>query len=102
MVVPYAHTHDLANLDDSCANELFALTRRAIRCLTRAYHPHGFNLGMNLGRIAGAGIDQHLHMHIIPRWSGDTNFLPLIAEVKLVPETLDQTYCRLQPLFADA
>jgi ATP adenylyltransferase len=99
MVVPYEHTADLGNLVEACAIELFALTRRAIRCLEEAYHPHGHNLGMNLGRVAGAGIDEHLHMHIVPRWSGDTNFMPLVGGTKLVPEELHQTYLRLQPLF---
>jgi ATP adenylyltransferase len=99
MVVPYVHTASLVDLDDACAQDLFALTRRCVAVLTESYQPHGFNLGMNLGRCAGAGIDQHLHMHIVPRWSGDTNFMPLVGETKLIPETLESTYTRLRPLF---
>jgi ATP adenylyltransferase len=99
MVVPYQHTADLAHLDDSIGEELFFLSRRCVTHLTTEYGPQGFNLGMNLGRIAGAGIDEHLHMHIVPRWGGDTNFMPLIGDTKLVPETLDKTYARLQPFF---
>lgn len=99
MVVPYAHTADLVGLEAACAQELFLLTRRSAAHLQTAYCPHGFNLGMNLGRTAGAGIDEHLHMHIVPRWNGDTNFLPLIGSTKLVPEELEQTWSRLHGLF---
>jgi len=99
MVVPYTHTADLVGLDEASATELFTLTRRCIAHLTSRYYPHGFNLGMNLGRSAGAGIDEHLHMHIVPRWDGDTNFMPLLGNTKLVPENLEQTYACLRPLF---
>jgi ATP adenylyltransferase len=102
MVVPYTHTADLVHLEPDTAQELFTLTRRCVGHLTEAFHPHGFNLGMNLGRTAGAGIDQHLHMHIVPRWNGDTNFLPLIGGTKLIPEALADTYARLHPLFHPA
>ncbi|NNJ10265.1 HIT domain-containing protein [Chloroflexales bacterium ZM16-3] len=100
MVVPYAHTADLPGLDDATADELFALTRRCVRILGDVYQPHGFNLGMNLGSIAGAGIAEHLHMHIVPRWSGDTNFMPIVGGTKLIPEDLEATYERLSPTFA--
>jgi ATP adenylyltransferase len=99
MVVPYAHTADLAGLDATCAEELFHLSRRCVAVLEQVYQAHGFNLGMNLGRTAGAGIDEHLHMHIVPRWNGDTNFMPLIGGTKLVPVTLEHTYQQLRPLF---
>jgi ATP adenylyltransferase len=101
MVVPYEHTADLAQLNNDASSELFFLTRRCITHLTEEYHPHGFNLGMNLGRVAGAGLDEHLHMHIVPRWNGDTNFMPLLAEMKLIPEDLERTYHRLHPRFAN-
>ena len=100
MVVPYAHTADLPGLDAATATELFDLTRRAVAILGQEYQPHGFNTGMNLGRTAGAGIEAHLHMHIVPRWEGDANFMPIVGGTKLVPEALDQTWARLRPVFA--
>lgn len=100
MIVPYSHTDDLNGLDEPCAVELFALTRRAVALLHSEYQPHGINLGMNLGHTAGAGIAEHLHMHIVPRWKGDTNFYPIIGGIKVIPEELEQTYERLRPLFA--
>jgi ATP adenylyltransferase len=99
MVTPYAHVADLPGLDAATAAELFELARRCVAILNTALAPHGFNLGMNLGRTAGAGIDEHLHMHIVPRWTGDANFMPIVAGTKLIPETLDQTYAKLLPLF---
>jgi ATP adenylyltransferase len=99
MIVPYIHTADLAGLDTEIAEELFALTRRSVAILMQAFQPHGFNIGMNLGRTAGAGIDEHLHMHIVPRWDGDANFMPIVAGTKLIPEALDQTYAKLRPRF---
>jgi ATP adenylyltransferase len=100
MVVPYAHTADLPGLAPAVAAELFELTRRCTALLGSVYQPHGFNLGMNLGSSAGAGIAEHLHMHIVPRWSGDTNFMPIVGGTKLIPEELDVTYGRLRPHFA--
>jgi ATP adenylyltransferase len=99
MALPYAHTADLVGLDEQVADELFALTRRCVRVLAEEYRPHGHNLGMNLGSIAGAGIAEHLHMHIVPRWNGDTNFMPIVGGTKLIPEELDVTYARLRPHF---
>jgi ATP adenylyltransferase len=100
MVTPYTHVADLPGLDPATAGELFSLTRHSVALLGQALAPHGFNIGMNLGRTAGAGIDEHLHMHIVPRWSGDANFMPIVAGTKLVPEALEQTYAKLHPLFA--
>ena len=100
MVVPNAHSADLPGLDGPAAGELFDLTRRCVALLGEEYAPHGFNLGMNLGRTAGAGIADHLHMHIVPRWSGDMNFMPIIGGTKLIPEELPATYERLLPRFA--
>lgn len=100
MVVPYEHIADLPGMNGATAQELFELTRRCVALLEAEYQPHGFNLGMNLGRTAGAGIDEHLHMHIVPRWSGDTNYMPIIGCTKLIPEALEQTYARLRSRFA--
>jgi ATP adenylyltransferase len=99
MIVPYHHTADLAGLDSAVAGELFDLTRRSVAIMTKTLAPQGFNIGMNLGRTAGAGIAEHLHMHIVPRWDGDANFMPIVGGTKLIPEALDQTYAKLRPLF---
>lgn len=99
MIAPYAHTADLPNLDSATAQELMALVQRCVGVLQQAYQPQGFNLGMNLGKAAGAGVPDHLHMHALPRWTGDTSFLPIVGNTRALPETLDQTYARLAPLF---
>jgi ATP adenylyltransferase len=100
MVVPYRHVPNLSDLRDDELAELIKTTQIAERVLRAALNPQGFNIGMNLGRCAGAGIEEHLHIHVVPRWHGDTNFMPVIADVKVLPELLGQTYERLQPLFA--
>jgi ATP adenylyltransferase len=102
MVAPYLHTGDLATLDPAIAQELMRLTQRCVDVVQRAYHPEGFNVGMNLGKPAGAGLPDHLHIHVVPRWTGDTNFMPVVGETKVLPESLDQTYDRLEPLFRRA
>ncbi len=94
MSVPYRHTSDLSELSDSERLELMNLTIMCVELL-RVIKPDGFNVGMNLGRVAGAGIDDHLHFHVVPRWNGDTNFMPVIGDLKVMPEYLDQTYLRL-------
>ena len=99
MVVPYEHTSEFDTLPSAVATELIGLAQRCTTVLSDAMKPHGFNLGMNLGRGAGAGIDEHLHLHVVPRWNGDTNFMPLIGGVKLVPEAIDDTYAALRPIF---
>jgi ATP adenylyltransferase len=99
MIAPYAHGGDLARLDSSIAEELMRMTQRSIDVLQRAYPPEGFNVGMNLGKSAGAGVPDHLHIHVVPRWAGDTSFMPVVAGTKVLPETLDQTYERLEPFF---
>lgn len=99
MVAPYQHTGDLANLEQPTAAELMAFTQRSVGVLGQAYSPDGFNLGMNLGKAAGAGVPDHLHVHVLPRWSGDTNFMPIVGDTKVLPESLDQTYERLESHF---
>lgn len=99
MVVPYEHTADFSSLDPVVTSEIMALGQRCVAVLQAETQPHGFNLGMNLGRTAGAGVDQHLHLHVVPRWNGDTNFMPLIGGVKLIPEAIDDTYMALKPRF---
>jgi len=99
MVAPYAHTGDLAALEPDVAAEMMHITQRSVAALQAAYKPDAFNVGMNLGRPAGAGVPDHLHIHVVPRWNGDTNFMPIVAGTKVLPETLDQTYDRLVPHF---
>jgi ATP adenylyltransferase len=100
MIAPYAHTADFAALAPEIGAEILALTQRVIGALSAEYEPDGFNVGMNLGRVAGAGIPDHLHVHVVPRWNGDTNFMPITAQTKVMPETLAQTYARLQRALA--
>ena len=99
LVAPYEHTGDLATLAPDIAGELMRSTQAALGVLERAYHPDAFNVGMNLGAAAGAGVPDHLHAHIVPRWSGDTNFMPVLGSTKVMPETLEQTYDRLVAQF---
>ena len=99
MVVPYRHTADVTSLSAEEFGEMTALVQNSVKALTELMQPHGFNIGMNLGKVAGAGIDQHLHMHIVPRWNGDTNFMPVIGEVRVVSESLASTYSRLKAIW---
>ena len=99
MVAPYEHTGDFARLDANTAAELMHVTQHGVRALEAAYSPHAYNVGLNLGRVAGAGLPDHLHVHVVPRWNGDSNFMPIVAQTKVLPETLDQTYERLEPYF---
>ena len=95
MVLPYSHISGFEELCDEAAAELTHLVRRFIRVLRKAMSPQGFNTGMNLGEVAGAGIASHLHMHVVPRWQGDSNFMPVVGETKVISEALDQTYQKL-------
>lgn len=96
MVAPTRHSSDLGALDPDTMGELMALAQRVVRAIESVYQPHGFNLGMNLGEPAGAGIADHLHMHVVPRWRGDTNFMTVAGEVRVLPEDLGQTWARLR------
>ena len=95
MVAPRAHKGSLADLTAEESVEITGWLGRVEKALRREYQPHGFNLGMNLGRTAGAGVLGHLHWHIVPRWNGDTNYMPVLGETKVLPESLDRTYRRL-------
>ena len=99
MVVPYIHVASLEDLDPPTLTELMLLVNRGLAALRAAYKPDGFNIGVNLGRAAGAGIAEHVHIHIVPRWNADTNFMPIVSETRVIPEMLDQTYGRLRLLF---
>jgi ATP adenylyltransferase len=100
MVVPYAHQETLAALDQAAAVEMMTLAQRIDAVLRQVYTPHGINMGLNLGQAAGAGIAAHLHLHALPRWLGDSNFMTVIGETRVLPETLDSTWERLRAGFA--
>jgi ATP adenylyltransferase len=99
MVAPYLHTGDLARLPAEVAAAVTALSQRALRVLQAVLTPEGYNLGFNLGRVAGAGVVDHLHQHVVPRWNGDTNYMPVLAEVKVLPEHLQATYAKVRAGF---
>jgi ATP adenylyltransferase len=96
MVVPNQHTGDLNNLNQEEQVDLFTLIRLSTKALSKVMQPHGFNIGMNLGRVAGAGIEDHVHFHIVPRWDGDTNFMPVISNTKVVSEALEKSFSKLK------
>jgi ATP adenylyltransferase len=96
MIAPFRHTADLGLLRPEEGAELFALTQLCVTLLRSAYHPDGFNIGMNLGKVAGAGVADHLHMHVVPRWNGDTNFMPVLADTRVLPDSLDNTLRKLR------
>lgn len=95
LVVPYVHVGDLVDLDEETLAEMMRMTAKGVRVIRAAMSPDGFNVGLNLGRAAGAGIEDHVHIHIVPRWHGDTNFMPVLGDVRVIPEWLDDTYQKL-------
>jgi ATP adenylyltransferase len=99
LIVPFAHVADCTLLEDQVSSELWRLLCRCKKILASAFHPDGFNIGMNIGRASGAGIDQHIHMHIVPRWNGDTNFMPVTAATKVISQSLAEGYDQLIPYF---
>ena len=99
MVAPNRHINTLVDLSGDEQSELMSMVRWAEMALTEAYRPQGINVGINLGKAAGAGIEDHLHVHLVPRWAGDTNFMTAIAETRVLPEELGQTAARLRPIF---
>jgi ATP adenylyltransferase len=101
MVVPYAHLDRLHALPRSAADEMMALTQRLERILLTQYHPDGVNLGMNIGKAAGAGVAGHIHMHVLPRWVADANFMSVVGEARVLPELLETTYHRLHQAFQE-
>ncbi len=99
LIVPYELLAELDAAPKEVTDELMDLTKRCQTALRETYHPHGFNLGMNLGRAAGAGVAHHIHLHIMPRWTGDSNFMSTIAETRVIPEDLKTTYEKLRAHF---
>jgi ATP adenylyltransferase len=100
LVLPVRHTGELEDLTAEEGAEIHVLLQRSVRALREASAPDGFNVGLNLGRVAGAGIPGHLHWHVVPRWGGDTNFMPVVGETRVLPQLLSETYERLRPHFA--
>jgi len=101
MVMPYAHLDQLALLSMEAAHELIDLAQRTELALEKVYKPHGFNFGLNVGRAAGAGVAGHLHLHALPRWAGDTNFMTTVAETRILPEMLEITWKRMREAFGE-
>jgi ATP adenylyltransferase len=102
MVAPYVHVSRLGETSEQTTDEIMRLTRRIERILQDAYHPDGLNLGMNLGEAAGAGIEQHIHMHVLPRWIGDANFMSSVAGTRIIPEALEDTYRKFRDGFGNS
>jgi len=101
MVVPYRHVPSIEDLTEDEILEIMLLTKAALKAIRKVYNPHGFNIGVNLGRVAGAGVEEHVHIHIVPRWNGDTNFMPVIAGVKVISQDVREAYKALKPVVAE-
>lgn len=96
MIAPYEHLSGLEQLDAQTLAEMMALTQHAVRALDGAYQPEGYNIGVNQGRVAGAGVEHHIHLHVVPRWGGDTNFMPVIGDTRVLPQSLDESFRALR------
>jgi ATP adenylyltransferase len=96
MVAPYEHLATLQDLDAETTGEMMDLAKRAIEVLEDRYSPQGYNVGFNQGRVAGAGVEHHIHMHVVPRWGGDTNFMPVLADTRVMPQSLEESYKTLR------
>jgi ATP adenylyltransferase len=99
MVVPYFHTSSFNGLSNEVLSELMMLTKYSVDCLKSAFSPEGFNVGINIGEVAGAGIKEHIHIHIVPRWAGDASFMTVLGELRVIPEHILETYDKLYPIF---
>jgi len=99
MIAPYQHIANPADIDSGVTEEMMRLSQRAIQALREVYKPDGFNLGMNLGKCAGAGVEEHYHLHVVPRWNGDTSFMTTLAETRVIPEDFNTALSKLKPYF---
>jgi ATP adenylyltransferase len=99
MVAPFAHVGRIQDLPAETVAEMMELAQRSMTRLEDVYSPHGYNVGFNQGRVAGAGVEHHIHLHVVPRWGGDTNFMPVIADTRVMPQTLEQSYEALKGAF---
>ncbi|MBX5469332.1 MAG: HIT domain-containing protein [Thermoleophilaceae bacterium] len=100
MVAPFAHVPSIEQLEDEVLLELARLTRRSLAVLRELYRPDGFNIGINQGKVAGAGFDDHVHQHVVPRWAGDSNFMPVIGDTRVLPQSLDDSWREISEAFA--
>jgi ATP adenylyltransferase len=96
MVAPYEHVAELQKLDEETIAEIMSLAQRGMNALEKCYSPHGYNVGFNQGRVAGAGVEHHIHMHVVPRWDGDTNFMPVLGDTRVMNQTLEDSYATLE------
>ncbi len=101
MVAPYRHFKEIEEMSEEEGAEMLELTKKAVKVIKKVMKPDGFNIGINIGKVAGAGIEQHLHIHIVPRWEGDTSFIPVLADVKIIPEAVAETYKKLKRGFEE-
>jgi ATP adenylyltransferase len=101
MVAPYEHVGALQELDAETIAEMMSLAQRGMTALESSYSPHGYNVGFNQGRVAGAGVEHHIHMHVVPRWGGDTNFMPVLGDTRVMNQTLEDSYETVREAFAD-
>jgi ATP adenylyltransferase len=99
MIAPYRHVATIEELTREELHEHFEIVSRSLKVLRKAFNPAGFNIGINTGKVAGAGLEEHVHTHVVPRWQGDTNFMPVLSDVRVVPEALAETYERLKGKF---
>jgi len=102
LVAPIRHIPDLEQLSDEENLDLMLMVRRSINILKKAMNPEGFNVGLNLGQVAGAGVKEHMHFHIVPRWNGDTNYMTVLGDVRVIPEHIMETYGKLRPYFEES
>jgi ATP adenylyltransferase len=96
MIAPYEHIAQLQGLDEQTVAEIMSLAQRGIAALETSYSPHGYNVGFNQGRVAGAGVEHHIHMHVVPRWGGDTNFMPVLGDTRVMNQTLEDSFATLK------
>ena len=101
MVAPYEHIAELQKLDAEATTEMMALAQRGMAALESSYSPHGYNVGLNQGRVAGAGVEHHIHMHVVPRWGGDTNFMPVLGDTRVMNQTLEDSFETVRKAFGD-
>lgn len=101
MIAPNGHISNPADASPATVQDMMLLAQKVLNALSSVYHPDGFNMGMNLGKCAGAGVEEHYHLHIVPRWNGDTNFMTAVAETRVIPESMETTKAKLSPYFTD-